>query len=221
MTTSLAAVLSVTLRLVASHGYPDGAPAGFSGGFKEDSCQACHFQHDLNLSPGRVVIDGVPARFAPGEKYTVTVTLTRTDMKRAGFQLAARFKEGGAQAGSLAPASSEQSRVGIALQGNIQYANQKKAGSVVAAGAVRWTIEWTAPASGTVVFHVAANAADGNESADGDFVYTASVESAVTVVLAVPPSAFVDLLEFQDEADFGAMPNLFEFRRFAAVAVPD
>jgi hypothetical protein len=29
-----------------------------------------------------------------------------------------------------------------------------------------------------VVFHVAANAANGNESADGDLVYTVSAESA-------------------------------------------
>ena len=39
--------------------------------------------------------------------------------------------------------------------------------------------EWTAPdRGGPVIFHVAANAADGNESAAGDFVYTASGESA-------------------------------------------
>ena len=44
---------------------------------------------------------------------------------------------------------------------------------------VRWSIEWTAPSGGgAVIFNVAANAADGNESADGDFVYTATAESA-------------------------------------------
>jgi hypothetical protein len=177
---TLAAVLSVTMRLVASHAYPDGAPPGFSGGFKEESCHACHFHLEPNLSPGRVVIDGVPARFVAGEKYTVTVTLTRPDMKRAGFQLAARFKDNGDQAGTLGSGAAEKSRVGVELSSGIQYANQKKDGSAIGASDVmRWTIEWTAPArSAPVVFHVAANAADGNGSVDGDYVYTASAESA-------------------------------------------
>ena len=55
------------------------------------------------LGPGRVTIEGVPATFAPGERYTLTITLTRAGMKLAGFQLAARFKDSGAQAGTLAP----------------------------------------------------------------------------------------------------------------------
>jgi hypothetical protein len=178
--TTLAAVLSVTMRLVAAHEYPDGAPPGFSGGFKEESCHACHFHAAPNLEPGRVVIDGVPARFAAGDTYTLTVTLTRAGMKRAGFQLAARFTDNGAQAGTLAPGPAEKSRVGVELQSGIQYANQKKDGASIGAPDVtRWTIDWTAPArSAPVVFHVSANAADGNDSADGDFVYTASVESS-------------------------------------------
>jgi hypothetical protein len=179
VTSTLAAILSVTMRLVASHGYPDGAPPGFSGGFKEESCHACHFSNEPNAAPGHVVIDGVPARYGPGQKYTLTVTLTRGEMKRAGFQLTARFKDGGAQAGTLASAGPDQARLGVESQGNIQYANQKKDGaSVTTPGVVTWTVEWTAPAGGTVVFNVAANAADGNGSADGDFVYTALVESS-------------------------------------------
>ena len=146
--------MAIGMRLVASHGYPDGAPPGFSGGFKEESCHACHFSSDPNSSPGRVAIDGVPAQFAAGEKYTLTVTLSRPGMKRGGFQLAARFKDNGAQAGTLAPGSADTSRVGVELQSGIQYANQKKDGSSVEApDMTRWTIEWTAPAgSGPVVF---------------------------------------------------------------------
>ena len=52
-----AAVLATTVRLVASHAYAEGAPAGFSGGFKEDTCRACHFDFDLNTGGGRVTID--------------------------------------------------------------------------------------------------------------------------------------------------------------------
>jgi hypothetical protein len=175
-----AAVLATTVRLVASHAYAEGAPPGFSGGFKEESCHACHFHEALNAAPGRLDIEGVPATFTASQRYTLTVTLTRPGMKRAGFQLAVRFKDDGAQAGTLAVASADAQRIGVETQSGVQYARQKAAGaSAGEGGTARWTIEWTAPArGGPVLFNVAANAADGNESADGDFVYTAAVEVA-------------------------------------------
>ena len=147
MTTTLAAaVLVSTMRLVASHAYAEGAPPGFSGGFKEDSCHACHFHEDVNAPPGRVTVEGVPAAYAPGQRYTLTVTLTRADMKRAGFQLTARVKDGGAQAGALAPGAADAARVAVESQGGVQYAGQSLAGAAVEGGVARWTVEWTAPA---------------------------------------------------------------------------
>ena len=175
------------MRLVASHAsYAEGAPPGFSGGFKEESCHACHFHSEPNSGPGRVAIEGVPARFTAGERYTLIVTLTQAGMKRAGFQLTSRFKDTGAQAGTLGPAPDDRDRIGIDIQGGVQYAGQRKEGASVTAGdTVRWTIQWTAPdGGGPVAFSVAANAADGNESADGDFVYTTTAESASSGPLA-------------------------------------
>jgi hypothetical protein len=166
------------MRLVASHAYAEGAPPGFSGGFKEESCHACHFHEQLNSGGGRLAIEGMPASFEAGQRYSLTVTLTQAGMKRAGFQLATRFKDG-AQAGTLAPGPGEEERVTVETQSGVQYAGQRKAGSSVSAAYVtRWMIEWIAPdRGGPVVVHVSANAADGNESADGDFVYTAASES--------------------------------------------
>ena len=191
-TTLAAAVLATTVRLVASHAYAEGAPPGFSGGFKEESCHACHFHAEPNSGGGRVTIEGVPRGSRPDKRYTLTVTLTRSGMKRAGFQLAARFKDSGAQAGTLSPGPDEGERVRVESQGGVQYAGQKQAGSSVgAADAARWTIEWTAPdRGGPVIFHVAANAADGNESADGDFVYTQSVGSQHTEIREIRAEIF-------------------------------
>ena len=150
MSTALAAALvATTVRLVASHAYAEGAPPGFSGGFKEESCHACHFHAEPNSGPGRVTIEGVPAAFAPGERYTLTITLRHTGMKLAGFQLAARFKDGGAQAGAIAPGSDDGERVGVETQGGVQYTGQKKAGaSVGSADTAQWTVAWTAPKGG-------------------------------------------------------------------------
>jgi hypothetical protein len=197
MSTALAAaLLAAGLRLAASHdtgphradfarwdgdaAYAEGAPPGFSGGFREDSCHACHFHAELNAAPGTLTIDGIPARFAPGERYSLTVTLTRAGMKRAGFQLAVRFKDKGAQAGSLEAGRTDGERVKIENAGGIQYAGHRLAGSTIAdADTTRWGVDWVAPAGGgPVIFSVAANAADGDERVDGDFVYTAAVEAA-------------------------------------------
>ena len=159
-------------------GYADGAPPGFSGGFNEESCHACHFHRDLNAGPGRVTIAGLPTRVVAGERYPLTITLTRPEMRLAGFQLTARFKDGGTQAGTLAPAPGEEARVGIDVSRDVQYANQRRTGaSPAASDTATWSLVWTAPqTSDPVVFHVAANAADADNTAEGDYVHTAVVE---------------------------------------------
>ena len=188
--TAAAAAFLVTTILVAAGSpgppaahaarYAEGAPPGFSGGFGEQSCDACHFHNELNAAPGRVSIDSLPDRFVPGERYPLTVTLSRPDMKLAGFQLTARFEDGGAQAGTVAPAADEQERLRVDVQSGVQYANQHKNGTAATSKDVAtWSLVWTAPpSSGPVVFHVAANAADGDGTVEGDYVYTASAALA-------------------------------------------
>jgi len=161
-------------------GYAEGAPAGFSGGFGEPSCHACHFDSDPDSGPGRITIAGVPERFTAGERYPLTVTLSRPEMQLGGFQLTSRFENGGAQAGTLAPAGGDDERVGVADQSGILYVSQKKAGTApTSAGTAVWNLIWTAPAGdGPVVFHVAANAGNGDGTAEGDHVHTTSVQTA-------------------------------------------
>ena len=182
------------VRPVASHAYAEGAPPGFTGGFTEQSCDACHFHAAPNAGPGKLTLDGIPDRFVAGQAYRVTLSLTQSDMKLAGFQLSARFKDDGAQAGTLAKESGSDARVGIETQSGVQYAGQRREGAaMVTPNESRWTLMWTAPlddargcpepcrrapsAVRTVVFHVAANGANGDERADGDYVYVTSVES--------------------------------------------
>jgi hypothetical protein len=159
--------------------YADGAPPGFSGGFGEQSCHACHFHGELNSGPGRLALDGVPERFAAGQQYPLTITLSRTGMTLAGFQLTARRKDGGAQAGTLAPSAADAARVKVDVQGGIQYVNQQRDGAELAASSTaRWSVVWTAPdGGGPVQFHVSANAADKDESVNGDYVHTVVVDA--------------------------------------------
>ena len=101
--TLAAAVLAATMRVVAPHAYAEGAPPGFSGGFKEESCHV-PLPRGAELSRRTRHHRGRAVEFrGAGQRYTLSVTLTRTGMKRAGFQLATRFKDTGEQAGTLAP----------------------------------------------------------------------------------------------------------------------
>lgn len=158
--------------------YRDGPPAGFSGGFGEDHCQACHSGEKLNASPGSLTISA-PRRYRPGQTYQLTVTLKRPGMVVGGFQLTARFEEGGAQAGTLAPVEGQQDRVKVMTDRDVQYAYHLRPGTqLTATDTVRWTLRWTAPAGRrAVLFHAAANAADGDDSQSGDFVYTSRAQS--------------------------------------------
>jgi hypothetical protein len=172
------AVLLGTIRQPPVAAYADGAPAGFTGGFKQQACDACHFEAALNTPPGQLTLTGVPERYVAGQQYPLTVTLSRPGMAIGGFQLAARLVEGGAQAGTLAPGPGDEKRIKIE-PGTIQYANQRQAGTaLVEPGTAKWTVVWTAPATpGEVQFNVAANAADNDDAARGDYIFTAAAQS--------------------------------------------
>ncbi|HUE90311.1 MAG TPA: choice-of-anchor V domain-containing protein [Vicinamibacterales bacterium] len=160
--------------------YAEGAPPGFSGGFSEQSCHACHFHAEVNSGQGRVAIAGVPERFVAGTRYPLTITLARSGMALGGFQLTARFTDGGAQAGVLAPAPGEEERIRVDVQGDVQYVGQRRQGTALPApDTARWAVVWTAPeTSAPVTFHVAANAADGDGSVEGDYIHSAAAQSA-------------------------------------------
>lgn len=166
----------------ARAGSPDGPLPAYTGGFGEPTCRACHFDDELNVEGGTLTLGGIPAAYRPGERYRITVTLRRGEMKRGGFQLSARFAEGasaGRRAGSLR-AVDARTRVGEGSPGGVQYASQVRPGiQLTAAGRIEWVIEWTAPgaAAGPVVFHAAGNAANGDESPLGDNIYTTSQTS--------------------------------------------
>ena len=173
---AVAAVLAAPPLVLA---YRDGPLPAMTGGFGEETCAKCHFDHALNDPGGSLKIDGVPERVEPGHEYAITIAVTHAATKRAGFELSARHADGpdaGTQAGTFR-APDARTRVISAPGGAIQYIQHTKLGSDLAGpDEGRWTIYWTAPspAVGRIIFHAAANAANDDESALGDFIYTAS-----------------------------------------------
>lgn len=167
--------------LAALGGWPaafrDRPPPAYTGGFGEPTCRACHADAPLNEASGTLAIDGVPDRYQPGRTYELAVTLRRDEMRRSGFELAARLADGdgaGTQAGGLAPADDRTAVVRDSAT-RVEYLTHTLVGTSLAAdGTGRWTFRWTAPAGTAgraVVFHVAANAANDDDSPLGDFIY--------------------------------------------------
>jgi hypothetical protein len=99
-------------------------------------------------------------------------------MLRAGFQLAARFADG-TPAGALAPRD-ERSVVIWDSVSHVGYIEHNLAGTALSGDAGRWIVRWTAPgnARGVVVFNVAGNAANDDDSPLGDFIYASALRVA-------------------------------------------
>lgn len=159
----------------------DGPPPAHTGGFGEPTCRHCHSDADLNEPGGTLAVDGVPTSYEPGRDYELVVTLRRAGMLRAGFQLAARFAEGaaaGTQAGDLAPVDNRTQVVPDSVT-HVRYIEHRLTGTAVDSGTGGWVFRWTAPRDprGPVVFHVAGNAANDDDSPLGDFIYTTSVRT--------------------------------------------
>lgn len=152
-----------------------------TGGFGEMTCHQCHWDNPLNDPAGRLTLDGVPDVYTPGEQYLITVMLARPGTGRAGFQLAAREDginmNSGSDAGLLQPGDGTSETVHDDAKRVTYLQHSPAAAEVTTSGAATWKFRWTAPTEGPVAFHVAANAANGDDSPLGDYVYTASAHS--------------------------------------------
>ena len=168
-------LLLVTAAAAARAPYDARPPLARTGGFGEPTCGECHFGGPARPT-GTVSLGGVPERYRPGEAYTLELILVDTTARVGGFQIAARVADGpnaGTQAGTLCAIDA---RVIVATDSatGVQYASHSIAAP---ADSLRWRLTWRAPASdaGGVVFHIAANAADDDDSPLGDAILTNTV----------------------------------------------
>jgi hypothetical protein len=177
-------VLSTSVALAAP--FLSGPPPGFTGGFGEPGCAQCHFDGRINDAAGSLMIAGLPSRYEPGQTYTLKVTVTHPSLERGGFQVAARFAEGARAGRNAGVLSGDSARVLITAARNdpmTRYASHNASSTAaVAKHTSSWVLSWTPGADlaaddavAAVVFHVAGNAANGDDSPFGDFIYMDSV----------------------------------------------
>ena len=169
------AVLLATVAFAAPRParFPMAPPPAFSGGFGEPTCQQCHGGNALNDSAGTLELRGLPeGGYEPGRAYRLTIVLRRPGMARGGFEAAARFAAGADSAGQAGSWRMLDGRTATTPGRHATYVHHTELGSDPSPDSASWTVEWTAPTSGApVAFDVAANAANGDDSAFDDYVY--------------------------------------------------
>ncbi|MBU0519327.1 T9SS type A sorting domain-containing protein [bacterium] len=177
----LIAALSVLPLAGISWSYSGGPPDGAAGNPPQNiNCTQCHSSFAVNSGNGSLQILNLPAEYEPGTEYTLTISLSDAGQSRWGFEMTALNVAGATGGSFIAPDANSQVSAGPP-----QYIKQTSAGTFQGQALAEWDITWTAPAAGTgaVDFYLAGNAADGNFSTSGDYIYT--ITAAVPEVLGV------------------------------------
>ena len=163
-----------------------GPPEEKTGAPNEGTCADanCHTGNDLNASGGSLML-AIPETYEPNQVYEIVVSLARDGQSRWGFEMTA-LDDNGASAGSF--------EVSDATNTQLKAANSKQYIMHTAAGSAQgtndenqWTLKWTAPDTdiGPITFYAAGNAADGDFTFIGDYIYTEQAESVPPVPTVV------------------------------------
>lgn len=155
-----------------------GPPLGYTGAPTELNCttSSCHTTFGLNSGPGTVELTGLPANYTGGQEYTLTLTVKQSSRGAFGFELTVLDTTNN-KAGTLATTATDATRTQVRTNFNgRQYILHQFNGTEPVNGEGKWTFKWTAPATSTgkVTFYVAANAASGDGTQLGDYIYTRS-----------------------------------------------
>ncbi len=186
-----------------------GAPNDNAAGNR--TCQTCHNNGSFGVTPvleitnagGTVVTDN----FNPGETYNVKMTVDATGNPAGyGFQITSLNAADGMSGSPVNTWTNGSGNVQFATIGNgRQYAEQNGISS-----SNEFTMEWTAPASGTVTFYYGGNAINDNGNTNGDNAIMGSMsidanpnslnELEEAVELAIFPNPVRDVLNLRTNA---------------------
>ena len=188
---TLAFVLSPDLVLSYSSGGPSGASGSPLSAIGD--CSACHASFEVNSGTGGVTIEA-PETFTPGETVTITISVNNTTPPQGppkqGFEISVEDDAAEAHVGTLVVDEVNTRLAG----GDEHFATHTNASNQD----TTWTVDWTAPveAPETVTIYAAGNAANGDFSTGGDYIYTTSATMRRSGVAnepeAVPLAARLD-----------------------------
>jgi uncharacterized protein YkwD len=167
-------LICVSVVLSGSSGPPD-AYAGAPG---ESNCTSCHGSFPVNSGGGTLTIDA-PAMFWSGTTLDITVTLKQTGQSEYGFEVT--VLDGANQpVGELVVTDAVRTQKSTAGTGREYLKHTIDGITPNLANGSEWSFQWVASGNvtGPVTFYAAGNAANGNSSTSGDFIYTASAAVA-------------------------------------------
>ena len=156
---------------------PEHLDGRFTGGFGEQTCHSCHFDYDLNQEGGSLAVEGINDEYQPGKSYEITVTVESVHLENGGFQMASRFEDG-TQAGVF-EWNGERLMYTPSISDDVKYLQHSREGTTkTGEREISWKFYWIAPESdsGNIIFNIAANAGNDDDSAFGDWIYVKEIE---------------------------------------------
>ncbi|KAA3606251.1 MAG: T9SS C-terminal target domain-containing protein [Calditrichaeota bacterium] len=151
-----------------------------------NTCTQCHSSFPLNSGNGALVLSGVPDFYIPDSVYTMQVSLQENGKSRWGFEI-------NVQNPQFQTIGGWQNFDTNLMQTSNSYLKHKSAGTYNGTlnGPVSWDFDWKAPSTPneTIIFYLAALAANGNGNTGGDHVY-ALVDTALYQAPNIAPEDF-------------------------------
>ncbi len=169
-----------------------GSPGGFTGSPMDgQNCTMCHTSFVAQTVPNLISADIPQQGYESGQRYQITVTGSHTGATTMGFELTAESGDG--KAGTFT-VSSGSTRL-VNSDNAVTHTNQ---GVAASGGSRTWTVNWTAPATGTgnVTFYVAVNGGNGNSVPAGDQIYLSSLTVSERSVTAARLQALANTSPF-------------------------
>ena len=167
----------LTLIAGTALAFSSGPPNGRTNAPGESNCTGCHSSFPLEPGENNISVAGIGSAYAPGQSYTLELTLTDPLAMRWGFEftiLGAGAVGGDPSVGQIAAVDGNTQ---TSTAGNRDYAKHTSTGTFAGtAGSANWLVDWVAPESGTgpVTLYVAGNAANNNGNTSGDLIYATS-----------------------------------------------
>jgi hypothetical protein len=176
--------------------------AGYVESPGENNCAQCH-GGSANSGKGSIVINAPTLtgwKYIPGQTYAINVTVAHSGVNLFGFAFEA-ISSAGTDAGILKITDGAQTYIDSSdLSATWRKSVTHKLNGGKSADSHTFTFSWTAPATniGPVTFYSAGNAANGNNLATGDYIYTKTQ--------VVSPLSSVGIAE-QSTSNISIFPN--------------
>ena len=157
--------------------FPDGPEPGLTGGQGYADCSSCHFAGPAPSENSGISLRGLVEQMVPGEHYQWVLEVRDPEQRVGGFQLAVRDLDTQQSIGELVFGDGLRALDAVLEDKQVTFLSHSEPQVAQADGGeqiTRWQLEWVAEQAGNIEVSIAAVAADGDDSALGDNVYTFS-----------------------------------------------